>query len=126
MGPLALIACLDGVGEMTTLDLGTQRCEQPLQPFFQRNWLLFPRLFFAWNTGPCAAGSLWRHPDLVWLGVVVEVHLLITELGYVIVPLPLWTLACDSQRLNEEIKTQMSTEESVLQTTTTMNILTGS
>lgn len=30
MGPLALITCLDGVGEMSTFDLGTQRCEQPL------------------------------------------------------------------------------------------------
>lgn len=72
MEPLALITCLDGVGEMATLNLGTQRCEQPLQPFFQQNWLLFPRLLFTRSTGSCAACSLWRHPRLVWLVVVVE------------------------------------------------------
>lgn len=64
MRPLALVASLDGIGEMTSLDLGTQRCKQPLQPFFERNRLLFPRLVFAWSTGLCAAGSFWRHPQL--------------------------------------------------------------
>lgn len=62
MGPLAFITCLDGVGEMSPFDLGTQRCEQPFQPFFQRNWLLFPRLLlFAWSARLCAGGRPWRH-----------------------------------------------------------------
>ena len=84
LGPLALITCLDGVGEMTTLDLGTQRCEQPLQPFLQRNWLLFTRLIFAGNGRLCGTpgGGLWRHRGGV---VVVAVHI-ITESTHLRLP----------------------------------------
>lgn len=123
MEPLALITCLDGVGEMATLNLGTQRCEQPLQPFFQQSWLLFPRLLFTWSTGSCAACSLWRHPRLVWLVVVAEHGGAPTNYRTWLRNrhTPFSRPSVLRTHLNE-IKTQMSTEESVHPTTTTMKI----